>query len=53
VDALEGGWQPTMVIIEFESAAKARAWYDSEAYRPFKELRQRSADLQLIIVEGV
>ena len=53
VDALEGDWQPTLVVLEFESAERARAWYDSDEYRPLKELRHRSADARLIIVEGV
>ena len=53
VDVLEGDWQPTLVIVEFESAERAHAWYDCEEYRPLKELRHGSADVQLIIVEGV
>ena len=53
VQALEGGWQPRMVIIEFESTARAREWYDSAEYRPLRELRQRSADTQLIVMEGI
>ena len=51
--ALEGDWRPRMAVIEFESVARARAWYDSEEYRPLRELRQRSADVELSIVEGV
>ena len=53
VDVLEGDWQPTLVVVEFESAERARTWYDSEEYRPLKELRHRTADVRLIIVEGV
>ena len=53
VQALEGGWQPRMVVIEFESTAQAREWYDSAEYRPLRELRQRSADTQLIVIEGM
>ncbi len=53
VNVLEGDWQPTLVVVEFESAERARAWYDSEEYRPLKALRHRSADVRLIIVEGV
>ena len=40
-------------MMEFESTERAHAWYDSEEYRPLKELRHRSADVKLIIVEGV
>ena len=53
VDVLEGDRQPTLVVVEFESPERARAWYDSDEYRPLKELRHRSADARLIIVEGV
>ena len=50
----EGGWDPlAVVVIEFESTAKATEWYESEVYRPLLELRQRSADTQLLIVDGV
>jgi uncharacterized protein (DUF1330 family) len=50
---LEGDWQPRLVIIEFASAAQARAWYDSPEYRPLRELRQRCADTNLVVVDGV
>ena len=50
---LEGDWQPSLVIIEFESAAQARAWYDSPEYRPLRDLRQRAVDMQVVLVEGV
>ncbi len=50
---LEGDWQPGLVIIEFESAERARAWYDSPEYRPLRDRRQRAVDMQVILVEGV
>jgi len=53
IQPLEGEWPPRMVIIEFESVARAREWYDSEEVRPLIELRQRSAETALSIVEGV
>jgi uncharacterized protein (DUF1330 family) len=53
VQTLEGDWRAPFVVIEFESAVRARQWYDSAEYRPLLELRQRCADTQLIIVEGV
>ncbi len=53
IQALEGDWGARMVIIEFESVARAREWYESEEYRPLIELRQRTADTMLSIVEGV
>lgn len=53
-EALEGDWSPRrVVILEFPSAEKARAWWGSDAYAPAKGLRQATADSQLILVEGV
>ena len=47
-------WQPErMIIIQSESAARAREWYDSAEYRPLRELRQRCAACKLIIVDGL
>lgn len=53
IQALEGDWGARMVIIEFESVARATEWYESEQYCPLIELRQRTADTMLSIVEGV
>jgi uncharacterized protein (DUF1330 family) len=54
VQALEGGWSPKrIVILEFPSMAKLRAWYDSAEYRPLIEMRQRASKGKLIAVEGV
>lgn len=52
-ETLEGDWQPTrLVVLEFESAERARQWWASEEYRPAKALRQRTARTKLVIVEG-
>ena len=54
VQVLEGDWQPgRLVVIEFESAERARAWWSSEAYREPKAIRERTATTKLIVVEGV
>jgi uncharacterized protein (DUF1330 family) len=50
---LEGQWEPTrIVVLEFESFAKALAWWESEAYAPAKALRQRLSATDMILVEG-
>jgi uncharacterized protein (DUF1330 family) len=41
------------VIVEFPSAAKLKGWYESPEYRPLLELRKRSAESRLVLVEGV
>jgi uncharacterized protein (DUF1330 family) len=54
LETLEGEWKPKrLVIIEFESAARAKEWWASEEYREAKELRQRTSRTDLVIVEGV
>jgi uncharacterized protein (DUF1330 family) len=51
-EILEGEWSPALVVIEFPTVEKARQWYSSDEYRPALEIRQRSADNELLIVEG-
>jgi uncharacterized protein (DUF1330 family) len=54
VEVLEGDWQPgRLVVIEFASADRARAWWSSEPYREPKAIRERTATTKLIVVEGV
>ena len=54
VETREGGWAPKrIVVLEFESVARARAWYESPEYRPLLQLRARAAKSKLIIVEGL
>ena len=53
-EVLEGPWQPgRVVVLEFASAERAKAWWASEEYREAKALRQRSADTNMLLVEGV
>ena len=53
IEALEGPAPAGLVVIEFESAEKARAWYNSQEYQPLVAIRQRCADTRLTLVEGV
>jgi uncharacterized protein (DUF1330 family) len=51
--ALEGEPPKTIVVIAFDSAEKARGWYESPAYQAIKPIRQRSTNSRIFIVEGV
>jgi len=52
-DVKEGAWSPgIVVIIEFPSRERAEAWYDSDSYRPLRELRLRATDSCAILVDG-
>jgi uncharacterized protein (DUF1330 family) len=54
MEVLEGESAPErLVIIEFESAERAKEWWSCEEYRGAKALRQRTAQTELIVVEGV
>jgi len=52
-EVLEGTWQPPrLVVLEFPSAAQARAWWDSPEYAAAKALRQRCARTEMLLIEG-
>jgi uncharacterized protein (DUF1330 family) len=52
-ETLEGSWKPgRIVVLEFPSLEKAKAWWSSEEYRPAKALRQSASVTQMIVVEG-
>jgi uncharacterized protein (DUF1330 family) len=54
VETLEGGWQPKrLVVLEFPDVERAKAWLNSEEYRPARALRQATASAQAIVVPGV
>lgn len=53
-EVLEGEWQPKrLVILEFESLERAKAWLNSEEYRPARQLRHRYARSNMVVVAGV
>ena len=54
IDVLEGNWSPKRVVIcEFESLARAREWYDSAEYKPAMDIRQKTSDAKIIVVDGL
>jgi uncharacterized protein (DUF1330 family) len=50
--SLEGEPPKGIVIIAFDSAEKAREWYESPAYEAIKPLRLNAAKTRLFIAEG-
>jgi uncharacterized protein (DUF1330 family) len=54
IDAVEGGCEPKhVVIVEFPSMERARAWYRSPDYAEALKVRQRALKRRLIFVDGV
>jgi uncharacterized protein (DUF1330 family) len=53
IQTLEGEPRNRIVIIAFDSADKAREFYDSPAYAAIRPIRQRAAKSHIFIVEGL
>ena len=50
---LEGSWNPArLVVIEFDSVERAKAWWGSDEYAEAKALRQATADTEMVVVQG-
>jgi uncharacterized protein (DUF1330 family) len=53
VTALEGSWDDErLVILEFETAEAAWAWYRSAEYQRLRELRQGAANAVILLAGG-
>ena len=53
-ETVEGTWQPKrLVILEFPSMEKLRAFYDAPEYAEAKALRQRSTRSSMVFCEGI
>jgi uncharacterized protein (DUF1330 family) len=51
---LEGNWHPPrLVILEFDSVADAKRFYDSPEYRAARQARQDAASMNMLVVEGI
>ncbi len=52
-ETLEGQWPAgRLVILEFESMERAKAWLNSPEYAPARKLRHQYARSRMIVVEG-
>ncbi len=53
-EVLEGTWEgPRVVINEFPDMETLKRWYNSEEFKPLREIRQSVSEGNLIAVEGV
>ena len=51
---LEGDWHPPrLVILEFDSVAQARRFYDSPEYQSARSARAGAASMRMLLVEGL
>jgi uncharacterized protein (DUF1330 family) len=53
-ETLEGEWMVNrLIILEFESKERAKAWLNSPEYAPARKLRHIYADSRMIVVDSV
>lgn len=53
-ETLEGDWAPSrLVILEFESSEQAKKWLYSDEYRAARAMRHKTANSQMVVIEGV
>jgi uncharacterized protein (DUF1330 family) len=53
-EVLEGDWIPKrLVILEFDSVEKAKAWLESPEYQPARQMRHRNANTNMVVIEGL
>ena len=53
-EVLEGDWTLNrLVVLEFPTIETAKEFYDSEEYRPLKEMRLKATKSNLVLVEGI
>ena len=55
IDALETNlWNPTrMVLVKFPNKKSAMEWYNSDEYKPYKNIRLKNAFSNILMVEGL
>lgn len=53
-ETLEGDWSPSrLVVLQFESMERAKAWINSEEYREARAMRHKTSTSQAVVVEGL
>jgi len=53
VVVVSGDWKPNrLIVIEFESMMRFQKWFNSPEYRAIKHLREESANIKAIVIEG-
>jgi uncharacterized protein (DUF1330 family) len=52
-ETLEGDWYPKrIVVLEFANTEAAKAWLNSPEYAELRKMRHRTANTQMILVQG-
>ena len=52
-EKIEGDWEgSTVVVSQYPDMETLKAWYNSEDYKPFREMRLEASRGRMIFVEG-
>ncbi len=53
VEVADGNWSPLgVIVVQFESMARAKEWYNSPEYHPLISKRTSSSESGVIFVDG-
>ena len=53
-DLIEGAWPGQIVVLhEWPDRAAFHAWYASDVYRPWKEMRFAAASANVVLIDGL
>ena len=54
METILGNWAPKrLAILEFNNLQQVRAWLDSPEFTALNDIRSRSSNVNMVIVEGV
>ena len=54
IDVILGDWSPPrLAILEFDDVERVRTWLASPEYTALDDMRSRSSNINMVVVEGV
>ncbi len=54
IEVKEGDWTPKRIaIMEFDNKERVNAWLGSPEYTALEEMRTKSSNLKMVVVEGL
>ena len=54
LDVISGDWMPKRIaLLEFGSVEQAHAWLSSPKYAALDDIRTRSSNINMVVVEGL
>ena len=54
LEAVLGNWTPKrLAILEFDNLQQIHAWLDSPEYTVLEDIRSRSSNVNMVVVEGL